>query len=130
MVSKLSTTGFAVSLTIGEDLTTIGVDLTTTGSTFWAIDTVSTFLISTTCVTGSLVDGVPNPKIKTDKTTNSNGLPPEIYLLAFNNNGTPVNFSAHEVALVGIGGKITPTEQGLLYDIWVDGYLAAVGAKI
>ena len=33
-VSKLSTTGFAVSLTIGEDLTTIGVGLTTTGSTF------------------------------------------------------------------------------------------------
>ena len=33
-VSKLSTTGFTVSLTIGEGLTTIGVDLTTTGSTF------------------------------------------------------------------------------------------------
>jgi hypothetical protein len=69
-------------------------------------------------------------KTKTDKNTTSDGLPPEIYLLAVNNNGTAAVFSQEQLALAWDGSKLTVAEQGLFYDIMVDGYLVSVGAKV
>ena len=70
-------------------------------------------------------------KTKTDKSSNSDALPPEIVILASNNSGTiTATTGAKQVSLFALGEKLSPTEQGLFYDIMVDGYLQSVGAKL
>jgi|WetSurMetagenome_2_1015567.scaffolds.fasta_scaffold00157_39 hypothetical protein len=65
------------------------------------------------------------------KTTASIALPNAIlHLLCYNNNGTLANWDAHEIALAFIGGVMSPTEVTAFQTIWVDGYLASIGAKI
>ena len=70
-------------------------------------------------------------KTKTDKTSTSDALPPEIPIIAGNDSGTfTATFGAKQVSLFALGEKLSPAEQGLFYDIMVDGYLQSVGAKL
>ena len=70
-------------------------------------------------------------KSQTAKSTNSDGLPPEIVLDGANTGGTIIStMTTRQHSLLIIGESFSQTQQGLLYDILVDGYLVSVGAKI
>jgi len=98
-----------------------GTELSTTGSTGAGLFTVVR--------DGATTEKAYIGKTKTDK-TNSSVLPDpvELYILCFNA-GTPNQFSNKQIAMDFGGSALTPTEQGLLYDIMVTGYLTSIGAQ-
>lgn len=54
----------------------------------------------------------------------------EFYVLADRRDAITIAFSDRELSFFFIGGGLTETEIGDLYDIFVDGYLDSVGAKL